>query len=772
MLVFLFFLLVLFFIGAFFVPRPLFTSSYSTVLESSEGELLGARISGDEQWRFPPVDSIPEKYEKCVLNFEDRYFYFHPGINLISIGRAVVQNIKAGKIESGGSTITMQVCRLARGQKKRNIKNKLVEMFWALHVELRYSKTEILRLYASHAPFGGNVVGLDAAAWRYFGREPVELSWAESATLAVLPNAPSLIYPGRLDQKLKTKRDKLLTKLLEQAEIDSLTCELAIAEPLPEKVTALPDIAFHLTEKANAEKKGQRVHSTLNAGLQKQVNDITARHQQRLKSNYINNMAVLVVEIPSKKVLAYLGNIRSSDSTKHANQVDIIQAGRSTGSILKPFLYCKMLDEGLLLPSMLVPDIPIRFGGFTPMNFDREYNGAVPAEEALARSLNIPSVHLLRDYGVGPFYSFLKKTGMTNLNAQPEHYGLSLILGGAEIKLWDLAGMYASLGTILHRYNQDDGYYSSVPFAPLVWDEDDEIPGEERTQPEIRAASVYSTLDALLKVKRPESEAGWEHFAHSRKIAWKTGTSFGFRDAWAVGITSRYVVAVWVGNADGEGRAGLTGIAAAAPVMFDVFSALPISGWFQAPSDEMTTIEVCAESGYRPGEYCNEKKKIRVPAGNNVGICPWHQRIHLNKEGTHRVNADCYQVSQMKHSNWFVLPPAMEYYFRRNNALYATLPPLLPGCAETQQQLEFIYPREWNRLFIPVDLDGTPGKIIFDLAHRAKDATVYWYIDDHFLGTTQNIHQIEQRPEIGWHNIAVTDNFGNSLTRRFLVVNK
>lgn len=741
-------------------------------MESSEGELLGARISNDEQWRFPPVDSIPEKYEKCVLNFEDKYFYSHTGVNFFSLIRASTQNIRAGRIVSGGSTITMQVCRLARGQKDRTIKNKLIEIFWALHVELRNSKSEILKLYASHAPFGGNVVGLDAAAWRYFGRSPDQLSWAESATLAVLPNAPSLIYPGQLDYRLKQKRDNLLKDLLLENEIDSISYELAVSEPLPGKVNPLPNMAFHLTEKANAEKHGQRIRSTIRFDFQNRVNEIVARHQPRLQSNFINNMAVLVVEIPSKKVMAYVGNTSNTDSITHGNQVDIIQAPRSTGSILKPFLYCKMVDDGLLLPGMLIPDIPVRLGGFTPTNFDREYNGAVPAEEALARSLNIPAVHLLRDYGVGPFYSFLKKTGMATLKEQPDHYGLSLILGGAEVKLWDLAGMYASLGTILKRYSDEDGFYSAQPFFPLIWDESTSISETERSQPFVRAAAIYSTLDALLQVKRPESEAGWEHFAHSRKIAWKTGTSFGFRDAWAVGVTSRYVVAVWCGNADGEGRAGLTGITVAAPVMFDVFSLLPFSEWFEVPSDETTNIEVCAKSGYRPGEFCTERKEIQVPVGSKVGICPFHQRVHLNSEGTYRVNADCYPVSQMKHKNWFILPPAMEYYYKRQNVLYATLPPLLPGCSETEQQFEFIYPREWNRLFIPVELDGTLGKIIFDLAHRSDNVTVYWYLDDHFLGTTKNVHQLELRPEEGWHTITVTDNLGNSLSKRFRVVNR
>lgn len=772
-LLFFIFALALFFLGGKFIPRPLFDTSYSSVLESKNGQLLGARIAGDEQWRFPSVDSIPEKYEKCLLCFEDRYYYKHPGINIFSIGRAVVQNIQAREIVSGGSTITMQVCRLARGQKPRTVKNKLIEMYWALQLELYSSKKEILNLYASHAPFGGNVVGIEAASWRYFGRESNQLSWAESATLAVLPNAPSLIYPGRLDEKLKIKRNRLLQELYNQNKIDKLTYELAIEEPIPEKVNQLPNVAYHLTEKLAKEFKGRKIRSTIDYGIQEIVNEIVAKHHGSLKGNFINNLAIIVAEIPSKKVRAYVGNTVAEDSLFAGNMVDIIQSKRSTGSILKPFLYCKMIDEGLLTPKMLVPDVPIRFGGFTPMNFDRDYNGVVPAEEALARSLNIPAVQLLRDYGVAPFYSFLKSTGMGTLEKEPDHYGLSLILGGAEITLWDLTGMYASLGSILKTYNKNDGLYKADPFSKLEWlDEFTDIEAEkEMLQPVIRAGSIYSTFEALLKVTRPESETGWESFANARKIAWKTGTSFGFRDAWAVGVTSDYVVGVWVGNADGEGRPGLTGINSAAPVLFDVFGILPSSNWFEKPIDELTEIEVCAQSGYRLGEHCDSIISVHVPHGNNVGICPWHKRIHLNREGIYRVNANCYQVANMKHKNWFVLPPAMEFYFKRNNVFYSTLPPLLPGCKEIYQQMEFIYPREWNKLFIPVDLDGTPGKLIFELAHRQNKATVYWYIDEGFAGKTKGIHQLELKPDPGWHTIAVTDDLGNYLSKKFMVVN-
>ncbi len=558
-------------------------------------------------------------------------------------------------------------------------------------------------------------------------------------------------------------------------EIDSLTFQLSVAEPLPEKVNPLPLNAYHLVEKATREKNGQKIRSTINYYLQEQVTELVVLHNKKMQANHINNIAVVVSEVNTKEIKAYVGNVFDGKQFEHDNHVDIIQAKRSTGSVIKPFLYCKMLDEGLITPQMLIPDIPTRFGGFTPTNFDLEFNCAVPAAEALARSLNIPAVQMLRNYGVTPFYNFLKKSGMKTLNEKPDYYGLSLILGGAEISLWDLAGMYTSLVSILNNYNEKDGFYESNPFSELIWEKKSlEFSNDNQyeAQPEIRAASIYSTLQALLDVNRPASEAGWEAFASARNIAWKTGTSFGFRDAWAVGMTHDFVVSVWVGNADGEGRQGLTGVTAAAPLLFDIFSLLPASNWFNVPLDEMEEIKICAESGYRPGLNCENIKEVLVPRGSKVKVCPWHKKIHLNETKTHRVNADCFPVSEMKHKNWFILPPAMEYYYKQKNPSYLLMPPLLPGCSNNIENMEFIYPRQWNNVFIPTYLDGMPGQIIFDLVHRQKKATVFWHLDEKYLGTTNGIHQFALQPEKGWHIINVTDNLGNQLSKRFQVVNE
>lgn len=756
------------------VPSPLFDVPYSTIVESNDGKLLGARIADDQQWRFPALDSLPAKYEQCLLNFEDRFFYYHPGINPVSLVRALFQNIKEKKVVSGGSTITMQVCRIARGAKKRSVKNKLIEMVWALNLELRYSKKEILNLYASHAPFGGNVVGVDAASWRYFSRPVCELSWAESATLAVLPNAPSLIYPGRSNQKLLEKRNRLLSKLFQKGEVDSLTYKLSFAEPVPDRAKPLPVFASHLVEKAVSEKNGERVTSTIDYYLQQEVTKLVNEHQKKLIANHIYNASVLITEISTKKVIAYVGNVYDGKQFNHENHVDILQSKRSTGSILKPFLYCKMLDEGLLTPRLLIPDIPTRFGGFTPMNFDQEFSGAVPAEEALARSLNIPAVKMLQSYGVAPFYRFLQNSGMKTLEQPPDYYGLSLILGGAEVTPWDLSGMYTSLVGLLKYYNQNDGAYPQNPFSELGWTQ--HIPkkpvSRENNQSGVRAAAVYGMLQAMLKVQRPETETGWEVFSSTQKVAWKTGTSFGFRDAWAVGISSDYVVTVWAGNADGEGRQGLTGITAAAPLLFDVFRLLPAGNWFDIPIDEMEEISICAESGHRPGINCTSTIKVRMPDGVKVGVCPWHKKIHVSADSRFRVNDKCYPVSKMKHKKIMVLPPAMEYYYKARNPNYTALPPVLPGCETNIHNMEFIYPRQWEQVFIPTDLDGTPGQVIFELVHRQQEATVFWHLNENYLGATSGIHQFALNPKSGWHTINVTDNYGDRISKRFFVADK
>ncbi len=766
----------------FCLPNTLFNDPYSTVLEDQKGELLSASIAEDGQWRFPEVYAVPQKFARALITFEDKRFQNHEGVDLRSLGRAMRQNIQAGEVKSGGSTITMQVIRLSRKGKSRSLFQKVIEIVLATRLEFRYTKDEIIGLYASHAPFGGNVVGLEAACWRYFGRDPQELSWGEAALLAVLPNAPSLIHPGKNRARLKAKRDKLLDRLLETKAIDAFTCSLAKDEPIPEAPQALPRYARHLLARASNEGLAQKkIHSTIQSQLQLRVEQIIRDHHQRLKANQVFNGAAIVVEVNTGNVIAYVGNTEVKERGHYGDAVDVIISPRSTGSILKPFLFAAMLDEGKMLSKTLQPDIPTMINGFAPQNFSLSYDGAVSANKALIRSLNIPAVHELRNYRYEKFHSLLKNLGMSTLDKPADHYGLSLILGGAEGTLWDITGMYASMARTLNNFFQHPGKnkYDRNDFHSLNFIKQDstEIQKNELRDLEensiLSAASIYQTFDVLKEVYRPGEETGWRYFSHSKKIAWKTGTSFGFRDAWAVGVTPDYVVGVWVGNADGEGRPGLTGTEAASPVMFDIFSQLPSTGWFQQPKIEMEQITICSQSGHRNTALCNQVDTVWVTkAGLQTTPCPYHKKVHLLSNKKFRVHSECESLDRMVDVNWFVLPPSQEYYFRQKNASYKALPAFRNDCQSSSPitAMDMIYPKPNAKIFIPRELDGKLGSAVFELAHRNPSVKVYWHLDGHYIGITQKSHHLPLKPALGKHKLTVVDENGESVEQTFEVL--
>ena len=649
----------------FCLPRHLFHVPYSTVVTDRNEELLGARIASDGQWRFPPRNTTPEKIKECLITFEDKHFYHHWGVNPFAIGRAFYQNVKNKRIVSGGSTLTMQTIRLARNE-SRTFREKLIEMIWATRLEFRASKEEILSMYISHAPFGGNVVGLDAAAWRYFGHSADDLSWAESAMLAVLPNAPAMIHLSKGRKTLLDKRNRLLKQLLEKKTIDSSTYELAISEPLPDEPHALPQIAPYLVSRFYQERNGEYSRSTINKGIQTQVEDLAERWSNEFGRSDIRNLAILVIDIPSNQVVAYCGNVHF-DRKQGGNQVDVIQAPRSTGSILKPFLYYAMLQEGSLLPDMLLPDVPVNINGFTPQNFSMQFEGAVPASEALARSLNIPAVTMLQRYGVPKFHSFLQQIGLKTINRSSSHYGLSLILGGAEATLWDVTNAYAMMGRSLLQLPQRSCSLL-LPTSRIT----------ESTDP-FQPGAVWQTFDALKEVNRPE-EIDWKSIPSMQTIAWKTGTSYGFRDAWAVGVTPRYAVGVWVGNATGEGKLGLVGAQTAGPVLFDIFNLLPSSSWFTRPAGIFVEAEVCRKSGHLKGRFCDEMDTLLVlPAGLRTEACPYHHLVTLSADESQRIYENCANTEPTLRKSWFTLPPVWEWYYKQHHPEYKPLPPFKAG---------------------------------------------------------------------------------------------
>jgi len=767
----------------FCLPKPLFTDPTSTVIYSSNNRLLGAMIADDGQWRFPENNEIPDKFKQCILQFEDRHFYWHFGFNPYSLARSLIVNLDQGRKVLGGSTLTMQLVRISRKGQDRTVFEKLKELIQATRAELRYSKKEILSLYASHAPFGSNVVGLEAASWRYFGRSSSMLSWAETAMLAVLPNSPSLIFPGKNHQKLLLKRNRLLMQLYKAKIIDKDTYTLSLLESIPAAPLPIPVYAPHLLSRVySSADKGKPIVTTLDAAMQQYVTDIVERHVEKLTFNGVRNAAVLVADVETGNVLAYIGNARAITQSKNGNSVDIINSERSTGSILKPFLYAAMLDDGLMLPTTLVPDVPVLFAGYSPKNFSKTFDGAVHANMALARSLNVPAVMMLKEYNYDRFYALLRKCGMTTLNYPAGHYGLSLILGGAEGKLWDIAGMYASMARSLNHFHLYSGLYYRNDFRPLnfkkeivppvIKNEDINLENKSLSKKgTLSAASMWFTFNALLEVNRPEEETGWENFLSSKRIAWKTGTSFGFRDGWAVGTTPHYVVAVWVGNADGEGRPGLTGSSCAAPILFDIFQYLSGNEWFEPPYDEMTRVPICTLSGCRATNLCTPVDSAWVPnSGLKTAPCPYHKLIHLDALGKYRVSSDCVSVSNMQHIPYFVLPAVQEWYYKWKNTSYKPVPPWMPGCNDEQESmLEFIYPKENAKVFVPIDIDNQKSKVIAEVAHRRVDATLYWHLDGAFIGVTRGTHQMGLTPDKGKHHLVVVDELGNSIERNFTV---
>lgn len=757
------------------LPEQIFSSPYSTVIEAETGELLSAIIADDGQWRFPADKEVPQKFAACIIEFEDSRFLTHNGIDPAAIIRAMYYNIKRGGIYSGGSTITMQVIRLSRHGKARTFSEKFIEMMMALRMEMSYSKEEILRFYCAHAPFGSNVVGLEAASWRYYGSDPDMLTWGQAASLAVLPNAPSLIYPGKNDTLLIQKRNSLLLKLYNKGYFSEETYIASINEPLPGVPLPLPSDGFHLINRAIRDgHKGQRISTTIQKETQVFVQEIINKHTNMLSGNMVFNAGAIVIEVQTGNIIAYSGNSTISSTPNY--QVDMISARRSPGSTLKPLLYCSMLYRGELVPDMLVPDIPMIADGFNPQNFNLTYDGAVKASNALSRSLNVPAVHMLKQHGIEKFHFFCEKAGITTFDQPPLYYGLSVILGGAEVRLDELSGVYASLARILIRWTDSKEYCQDDIFLPKYIHVDNEQQCTSiSTNPQLAdAASIWLMFQAMVLVNRPDQDMFWFHFSSTNPVAWKTGTSYGDRDAWAIGITPGYVVGVWAGNSSGEGRPGLTGVQAAAPIMFEIFDYLPKSAWFKEPADNMIQIKICSKSGYKAGPYCEESISKRVPQNAaRLPVCPYHRLVHLDPTSQWQVHADCEDVSSMISRKWFILPPVMEYYYRQKNLFYKSLPPFREDCINTdgEQMIGIIYPVPGSKIVLTGEMNGEPGNVVFRAVHRKAGAKLYWHIDGEYIGMTQGKHTISVRPQPGKHHLVIVDEQGEMRECSFEISN-
>lgn len=731
----------------FCLPEDLFEDvTYSTVVEDCNGRLLGARIADDGQWRFPQCDTLPQKFVTALIEFEDRRFYQHDGVSLRALARAMQQNIRGGRVVSGGSTISMQVIRLSRGG-DRNLWTKLVECFMATRLETRYSKDEILRMYASHAPFGGNVVGIDAALWRYLGSDECEMSWAEAATLAVLQNAPSVITPSKNRDALLAKRNRLLVRLRDAGHISEEECDLALDEPLIDQPYAMPQHAPHLVEWYNTNSHGDRVLTGVNLDLQRQVDDVLTRWSRELRLGGAHDLAAVIIDVKTGETIAYCGNA-DMDYERSGRWVDIARASRSSGSILKPLLYCAALQSGQILPQMLLSDIPTDFGGFAPKNYSGTFQGAVAADDAVAQSLNVPCVQMLQEYGVQKFVQTLRDCGITTFSAPASKYGLSLILGGAEVNLLEVTRLYAHMAAC---------YQSSDTSAFINFPLNDKL-------------ALYHTFEAMRKVNRPD-QLDWKRVGSVQNVAWKTGTSYGSRDAWAVGLTPAYAVGVWVGNADGSATPNLTGARTAGPVMFDLMGLLPYSPWFNQPECQGVDIAVCRHSGHRAGRYCSDTLMANVPAAaSDAPMCPYCHPVHLSMDGRSQV-IDRSEPTYT--TNMFSLPPSLEYYYRQAHPEYMSLPPVKLSQSDPtskESPMKFLCPAQGSMIKIPRQLDGCKGAMTCKVAHSDASAELFWHCDGSYIGATRDIHSMSLTLQEGNHALCVVDSYGNTAKVTFSVL--
>lgn len=746
------------------LPSPLFPDDYSLVVKDCRGENLRVFLNKDEQWCFPQEDSshIPEKLKKAITCYEDKYFYFHLGINPVSIVRAAYQNISNDKIVSGASTITMQLARMLNNG-KRTYLNKIYEMLLAQKIELYYSKESILKSYLSHAPFGGNIRGYEAAAHRYFEKSPAELSWAEAAALAVLPNAPGLITPGSRNNLLKEKRDKLLKILFEEGYIDESSLRLSLLEPTISEEYPFRVSAPHLTQRIyNRNKDGHIITTTIDKEIQNYSELITRQHMTSLNREGIRNCAAIVLETKTGKVRSYIGSQDFYDM-ENDGMVDGVQAWRSSGSILKPFLYALSIDDGILIPETLIKDVPSYFDTFSPQNADTKYNGILPAKEALIRSLNIPAVRLLNTYGIYRFYSFLKNAGVGTLFRTAEDYGLPLIVGGAETNLYEMAMLYRGLA--------NEGRFSNSFFSS-----GDSAKASITSPQLISSGACYLAMDMIKELKRPGAEFYWMQYQNQKPIAWKTGTSYGSKDAWALGVTPDWTIGVWVGNFDGEGNSNLSGAASAGPMLFDLFNYLSEQGeqkWFQKNEMDFKKVRVCKETGFLAGSNCNATEIIDVPIFMNpLRLCPFHKKIFIDAKNKYTVCSKCWETGY-KEKHILSYPADVTYYLKlRGRSQYEVLSHN-PECNSVTglNPLDFLYPVDSAKVWLPRDFDNREQKLIARVAHNTPNKTIFWYLDESYIGTTKNKHEKSISLAQGWHNLYIIDEEGFEDQVRFYIKN-
>jgi penicillin-binding protein 1C len=714
---------------------------YSTIVTDNKGEVIHAFLTKDQQWRMKTdLSEISPLLRKTIVEKEDKYFYYHPGVNPLAMVRAFGRNIFHWKRTSGASTITMQVAR-ALEPKQRTYWNKLVEVFRAFQLEWKYSKDQILQLYLNKVPYGGNIQGVKSASILYFGKNPDHLSLAEITALSVIPNRPSTLVMGKRNELIVAERNKWLRRWAAEKVFTAKEIEDALAEPLTAVRGVVPEFVPHLALKLR--KTGAAIiHTTIDLNEQRKIEKLVKDYSRALTLKNIRNAAVIVLDNRTHRVVSYVGSADFHDSTD-GGQVNGAAAVRQPGSTLKPLLYGLCIDAGLLTPKMTIMDVPVNYDGYVPENYDRTFNGYVTMEYALEHSLNIPAVRSLKALGPEQLIRKLTMCHFSQIDRDRRKLGLSMILGGCGATLEELTGLYSIFANegrwVRPMYTTDDtaggsaagGSAAVVSAAPLrnAW-----RPDSAALQSVLSPAAAYMINEILSKVNRPDFPVNWQTTVHLPKVAWKTGTSYGRRDAWSIGYNRRYTVGVWVGNFSGVGVPELSGANVATPLLFTVFNTIDYDdddSWFNQPAD-CDIRKVCTETGLPAGDNCDHLvTDYFIPLVSPTKRCDNLQELYVSADEKLSYCRVCLPESGYKKKLYKIVPPEMRDYYEANKIAYVPIPQHNPACEKVFSEggPVVISPSNGSEYLIsrkspePVQLRCKVGNDV---------GKVYWYINDKF----------------------------------------
>jgi len=749
-----------FLIGISFFPleeEKLYKPS-SQAIYDKEGKLIRAFLSSDEKWRMTcGLKEVSPYLKKAVISIEDRFFYYHPGINPWSLIRALYLNVKHKRIIAGGSTITMQVARMME-HRQRTLLSKLIEIIRALKLELCYSKNEILELYFNMASYGGNIEGVGAACYYYFQKNPAEISLAQAALLAVIPNSPRQLNPEKHPQRVKEKRDKILNYLLRKKVITEKEYLRSIEEEINLENPGMPFDAPHFTDLTHRlYPKKARIYTTLNRDIQRICEKVLRQHLKKWRNMGINNGAIVVICNNTSSLRALIGSYDFFDDLNNG-QVNGATSSRSPGSTLKPLLYAFGIDRGLITPSAVLYDVPVNYSGYIADNYDGRYHGVVTVKEALIRSLNVPAVLLLAQIGVGDFITFLQDGGISTIDPKQINYGLSLILGGCGVKLVELTNLYSTLA--------NGGKYRAIRYCT-----DEPIDHGRRI---LSAGSSYIITELLSEVARPDMPVYWEFSLDRPKVAWKTGTSYGHRDAWSIGYTKNFTVGVWVGNFDGRSAPDLVGAKVAGPILFDIFNAISridAHQWFNKPRS-VSTRRVCARSGMVPNEDCPHiVEEIYLAGVSSNRKCHIHKGFYIDDKTGYRLSKSDLQNRSYEKKVFEVWPREVATWLERNGYPLDEVPPLLPvsqkimagkgpiirspsgGCAY------------WVRRGVSIEYQ----KILLDASVNNSVNKIFWFLDGKLIWSGDPKEQVFIYPETGEHMLVCQDDHGRATSMKLVI---